>query len=198
MPDAPPLTHALLLDLEQRLLAVQPSIQARLAPGLDETEMEALTDPLELRIPPEGRVWWSWHNGISSGTGATSEGLVRAFFLLSLADAVETYYERQRIAGEIVGADPSELWPRNCLPFAVDGGGGVLTIDCSDPVSRSSPIVAVDWHGPRPFPRADSLGQVVTWWIDAIDTGIYEFDRERMTLSAYHWERVPRDRLPFV
>ena len=38
-----------------------------LRPGLGDTEMDELTAPLGLRLPPEARTLWSWHDGAEPG-----------------------------------------------------------------------------------------------------------------------------------
>src|SRR4051812_43288504 len=38
-----------------------------LRPGLTDAEMDDLTAPLDLRLPPEARTLWGWHDGAELG-----------------------------------------------------------------------------------------------------------------------------------
>ena len=54
---------------------------------------------------------------------------------------------------------------------------------------RPTPIRMVWWAGRESFaePVAHSFGQVVSWWIDALQTGAWTYDPD-----AQRWSRDPQ------
>ena len=85
-----------------------------LRPGLGNSEIDELTAPLGLRLPPEARTLWSWHDGAEPGRGVLWIGT--GWEPLSLARAVSLTQEyRKRYWG--VGDDELGLaiWPESFL-----------------------------------------------------------------------------------
>ena len=61
--DPPELSIELLEELERQWRVQGAPLVAGLAPGLTDTEIDALTEPIGLRLPAEPRLWWRWHDG---------------------------------------------------------------------------------------------------------------------------------------
>jgi hypothetical protein len=72
-------------------------------------------------------------------------------------------------------ANPDDRWSPSWLP--VGGLRFPVVIDCSVPAGAPTPVrlVSLEHVGPSP-PVAASLGEVVTWWIAAIDNGAWRWD----------------------
>jgi cell wall assembly regulator SMI1 len=103
-----------------------------------------------------------------------------AFFFLPLAEAIEQYRSSRRVA-EAAARDADEvdrLWHPSWFPITVTGYGAVIACDCSVAPEAPTPIRLVDWgHNERSdVPVADSFGQMVIWWIEAIETGAWWYD----------------------
>jgi cell wall assembly regulator SMI1 len=99
----PLLTEDLLEHLAERWRALRAPIANSLRPGLSEAEMEALVDPLGLRLPTEARVWWGWHDGVE--VDLLSYGIGNCIVPLQLARAVEKYGELLEVAADVTAGD---------------------------------------------------------------------------------------------
>jgi cell wall assembly regulator SMI1 len=190
VPPAPLLTEEMLEALVARWREQGAAIADDLRPGLAEAEMRAATEPFGLTLPAEARVWWGWHDGTASMTGTSALGLDLLYLPLSTALAV--YQTQLRIAAQVAeGADSlaaGDVWPRSWLPLSTKGAGMMMVCDCGVPEGAPTPIRHVDheFFDRSRTPVANSLGTVVTWWIDALDRGAWTYNRERRS-----WEELP-------
>lgn len=100
---------------------------------------------------------------------------------LTLADAASEYAKMRRLATRLTadGFDEDELWHPMWFPVTRAAYGGVLACDCSDPTSDRTPIRAIEWETEM-FGDigARSFGELVTWWIDALDARAWHYDRD--------------------
>jgi cell wall assembly regulator SMI1 len=169
----------LLGSYEERLLAMGMPVAEWVRPGLTAEEIEEAVEPLGIRLPKEGRVWWEWHDG-AIGRGR-DRLLGPSKECLTLASAVEVYQRCRWVAEQTASAwpqnDPDFLW--NPAWFPVEGSQLPTVIDCSIPEDQISPVRSIDWQDVDGFfePQAESLGQMVSWWIDAIDIGAWEWNQ---------------------
>jgi len=88
------------------------------------------------------------------------------------------------------------LWRSTWLPVAAQAHGGLCVVDCADPGATASPVNYVEWPGGDDAddpPRAQSLGEVVSWWIEAFDDGSFFLDPTLGGLNV-HDERLGRER----
>ncbi len=117
---------------------------------------------------------------------------------LSLADAVEQY-RKCRTSAELLVVpnlppldDPDYRWNPAWLP--VTGPQLPIVIDCSVAEGEPTPIRFIDWQNVDGFfkPRAESLGQMVSWWIEAIDCGAWRWNPERNRWDT-HNELLPSE-----
>ena len=159
--------------------------------------MEALIEPLGLRLPTEARRWWGWHDGATLGGYAVSRELGPGRQFLSLSSAVEEYQQRRRLSVQAAQgssppmSEPDWWWHPTWLPL-VDGGGPTIACECSVVEGQPCPILVVNWHEAAEwieFPeaaspvKARSFGDMVGLWLKALDCGAWRFDP-----SQGHWD----------
>ena len=154
---------------------------ANLRPGLSEHEIEAQLRPLGLRAPAEARLWWGWHDGVPSGQARIMGGSWFRFFTLS--DAVAQYHSSRGVAKQAAGIDEEgadRFWHPSWLPITETGYGAVIACDCAVAEGSVTPIRVVDWGRKEDsdVPVAGSFGQMVAWWIEAIERGAWRYDAD--------------------
>lgn len=194
MTDAPILTGDLLAELEAALGQQDPELVARLAPGLDDQDIDELMRPRGLTLPEEARVWWRWHDGL---TWSTVDGRIfgPGFQLLPLEAAVREYTSRLEQAEELAKEIPNiTFWERPWFPL-VGAGTGLFIFDCSGDPAAPAPIsfYHVEEAGEDGRPPARSVGEMVAWWIDALERGVWYYDRE-LGGWGYRRDLLDRDR----
>jgi hypothetical protein len=194
----PPLFDtAMLRTYESRLRTQGVPVDEWRKPGLTDDEMSDALAPLGLGLPMEGRVWWGWHNG-APGYGKGKLVAPSGDKFLSLAEAVETYREFRTIVQGLVEpdipllADPDYRWNPAWLP--IRGPQLPVVIDCSVPEGQPTPLRFIDLQDVEgsPKPRAQSLGQMVSWWIEAIDCGAWRWNPASNQWDT-HDELLPRE-----
>jgi cell wall assembly regulator SMI1 len=187
------LTEAMLDELAMRWRQQGAAILHSLRPGLSEQAIEASVSGLGLSLPIEARVWWGWHDGTESTVNAYAIGLDTVY--LQLGRAAELYGEQRDVALQVAdgasGLTADDFWRPHWFPFAV-ASRPVLACDCSVPEGALTPIYAVDYEfvDESKTPVADSLGDLVSLWIEALDAGAWTYNRE-----LHRWEDHP-ERLP--
>jgi cell wall assembly regulator SMI1 len=176
----PLLNMELLSAFEERLRSQGLPVDEWARPGLKIDEMEELLAPLGLTLPVEVSIWWQWHDG------ATRPGRERVFGpkeLLSLGEAVDAYRQLRLIADDTAAVwpegDSDYLWDPAWLP--IKGLQLPIVVDCSVPDGQPTPMRFIDWQDLDGFsePRAGSFGQMVSWWVEAIDCGAWRWNSER-------------------
>src|ERR1700754_451197 len=164
------LDDALLEELESRWRVRSPEIFDRFVPGLTDTEITAAVAPLELRLPEEVLRWFRWQNGTDNET------VMLAYAFKSVAESVE----RTEIHREF-------NLPREWL--AVMDNQPYVFFDCGgDPAAP-----AAVWHydvdrGLPTRPKFQSIGDMVSLWIELIDSGELIWSEE-----PEGWWDVPND-----
>lgn len=190
-PAPPLLTFELLDQLEARWRTQGARIADVLRPGLPEARIDELTAPLGLRLPYEARLWWGWHDGADEPLGARTleYGMTPLLNFAPLNMAAKWYPERREIALDTDMGDADEFWSPTWFPIAQLGN---VACECDVEDGAPSPILDVDYHhGDVPGAvAARSFGEMVSWWIEAIDSGWWRFDQ-----TAQRWQR-DLDRLP--
>jgi cell wall assembly regulator SMI1 len=191
---SPPLTEQLLEQLGERWRREKAAIADQLKPGLCDSDIDRLAEPLGLLVPTEARTWWRWHNGAGKAFIVMDGG--KAFW--SLQDALAHAALMRRIAYDVTqpyhlsDADADAMartvWDWDWLPLCNDGVGGGLVIDAgADQRVDVSPVLYRDRDsGSSASPLAPSLGALVSRWIEVLDTGAATWN-----LAARRWHLTP-------
>jgi cell wall assembly regulator SMI1 len=193
-PEALLLNTDILCELERRWRAQGAPLLPLLRRGLDDEEIDAVTARVGIRLPREPRIWWGWHDGTEAGQRSLEEryqgpGLP----LLTLAESVVVYQQQSELAGWAGSAEqaeePSRWWHPQWFPVTEATAGGVVAVDCGVGLREPCPIRMVSWgtNEESDVPVARSFGEMVTWWIEAFDTGAWSYDatRERWQYDTY-------------
>jgi hypothetical protein len=140
----------------------------------------SLPIPSELRVPDEARRWWKWHDGVAASD--IRYRYQRAIGppdldFVPLEEAVAAYvrtqsgYEQRHTA-----SGGPQLWDPQWLPFTI--ASGHVLCDCSVAPEEPTPIRLYDpgalGEAVRE-PRAQSLGELVGWWLEAFSSGAWRF-----------------------
>jgi hypothetical protein len=161
-------------------------------PGLTAEKIEEAVAPLGLRLPSEARIWWEWHDGATAEGRELLPGPLRQ--CLTLVGAVDLYRRSRVLADKAARTWPEHnsdfLWSPTWFP--VVGWQLPIVIDCSVAEGQATPLRIVDWQDVEGFlePQAQSLGQMVAWWIEAIDVGALEWngaDRKWLRHDIPEW-----------
>jgi hypothetical protein len=168
-------------------------IARNLRSGLSDGEMDALVADLGISLPSEARTWWRWHDGADMPRGYADDRYLRPYFeFLPLEAAIELYLNsRAGWADEREGAD--YWWPPNQFSIARLSSGDV-TFDSAVAEGEPTPIYFSHSHDRRPDidfaqPGARSWGELVSWWIEAWEQGIYGYDPDTLQWR-YEIERI--------
>jgi hypothetical protein len=192
----PVLTFELLGEYEDRLSGIGVPIEDVFAPGLSDAEMAAAVAPLPLELSLEAKVWWGWHNGILAGEDPYRGQIAPGTYLRSLEQAVRDHSENRALAEERDPRDRALWWDPEWMPILSPSNGTTIGCDCSVAEGKPSPLHIVWWKNPddtRPRRAAGSLGQMVVWWLDAIDGGIWSYNRDEGGWRR-NWAAVPPER----
>lgn len=200
MAAAPALTPGLLRELEDCWRDQDLPLVQRLQPGLSHEQIDALTAPLGLRLPTEALLWWTWRDGAVAEDLAIERELGPGFEFLPLAQAVEQCVFQRKLAAEF-GESPAdaEFWWHTSW-FPITHRGGAVACDCSVAKGAPTPIFSpfshdLDVDG-RTHPAALSFGQMVRWWIEAFEEGIWRYDAIARSWDYRRENRPPaRERL---
>jgi cell wall assembly regulator SMI1 len=83
--------------------------------------------------------------------------------------------------------DPDWWWHPGWFPFSLSTWGAKVTLDCTKSAERT-PILLVDHREVPDFrqQRARSLGELVSWWIDALGNRGWQYNA-----STNEWQSDP-------
>jgi cell wall assembly regulator SMI1 len=192
------LTEQLLDRLTATWRAHSVPVEDALAPGRHVSSFTSDDGTLHVELPTELRTWWAWHDGHIDGTSA-EWGIGPLFQQMSSTRSREWWQWSIEKAQELAGdapegtplTDPNYWWRESWIPLASDGSGYIVA-DCDLGGPDVAPIRRIEW-GPDldviARPRTDSFGQLVQWWIEAIEHGLWIYDHDRDTWSV----KRPRD-----
>lgn len=173
-----------LLDLFERRVRQQGvPVDEWVNPGLAAETIRERLASIDLSLPVEGRVWWEWHDG--SDYGGWDKVIGPGSGHLSLSDAIAKYRQKRQAAYKTADpdalpfGDPDYAWKPSWFPICGEPSYPIV-IDCSVPEGAPTPIRLIDWQNVEGFfkLRARSLGEMVGWWIRAIDSGAWQWDAE--------------------
>lgn len=190
---------SLLAEFEQALRQRGVPIDAWLQPGIPSDTVTSALAEVNLVPSEELLVWFGWHNGRAATTvqeRATTSATIPNFVPASLEEAVRQYRESVLEFQVPASLDP-ELFYFGAGPGWLRLGSSLYgcAIDCSaDPVLpiaiRSADPDFVLSAGEGLY-QAVSLCTLVTWWLEGLDHGAYEWRGEQW---AIHDELLPTSR----
>ncbi len=190
------LTEQLLDRLSATWRAHDIPVEETLLPGKEVSAFTSDDGSLHVELPAELRTWWAWHDGHDEK--AEQGWAVGALFMQMSSTASRDWWQRSMAMAQDAAtgapgtplADPDYWWRESWVPLASDGSGYIVA-DCGLGEPDVTPIRRIEW-GPDldviARPRTDSFGQLVEWWIEAIERGIWSFDHDRHT-----WTRAWTD-----
>jgi cell wall assembly regulator SMI1 len=181
-------------DLEGLLVGQGAPVVQRLQPPASKEAIDILETALGLSLPDELKLWWRWHNGTAvEPHEPPAHGLIGPFFqFLDTARALRFSQDMRKMALEDVPEEPDATWAPNWLAIS---SNGPVACDVGVPNGAPVPILDVDYHHTDVPGRvsAQSFGQMVRWWIEALEAGAWIYEPERQW-----WERreelVPPER----
>ena len=185
MGQVPLLGRRLVEELGARWRAVHAPVVDRLRPGLADAELDALMEPLGLRLPMEARVWWGWHDGVEATSVRLSREreIMPALEFHPLAEAVDRCWTWRRISrgwhDDAPGEQPDPWWDDAWFPITDAGQAGIVACDCSVAAGEPTPIRCVlppEPGSPTAEPVFASLGELVQGMIDAFDAGAWRYE----------------------
>lgn len=193
LPQSDMLSAELLQDLEDHWRRQQAPLAERLQPGLTDAEIDELTAPLGIVLATEVRIWWGWHNGASpSDSLRVDREFGPGFVFLPLGEAIALYRQMRQIFRDIWEADDPQMvnyWWRPTW-FPITERRGAVRCDCAVPPGAPTPIYWAYSHDHDAEgltnPKVASFGTMVTWWLEALETGAWYYNA-----SANRWEHQP-------
>lgn len=157
----------------------------QMLPGLSEGQIRDALVEVALTPPEELLAWYQWHNG--------GHVMLTPFWQpMNLSGAIALYQEQE------LGTEDWQ-WRLGWLPIM--GSHPFLLIDCSRPPSTPASVRRYNsWSGGFVSELTDdqpqpSLCLPVTWWIEALRTGVYRWEP---TLNRWTGDRhgpLPPERL---
>jgi hypothetical protein len=185
--EPPVLDAALLGEYEARLRDQGVPLENWGHAGITPEQQHRALRALGLRLPGEAQTWWSWHNGCP-GYGLAKLATPIGEKLLNIDEAVDVYREYRDIVVRHAEPDipelanPDDRWSPSWLP--ITGRQTPIVIDCSEPETDVTRLRCINLAYVTESKEigAQSLGQMVIWWIGAIDSGAWVWDR-----SAEQW-----------
>jgi hypothetical protein len=132
---------------------------------------------LGLPLPDELRLWWKWHNGTDVGEHerAVQCSIGPTFIVLSTTEAVESSRRLRMGAEKDAPEDPDSFWASHWIAIGTDGR---VACDAAIDFDAAVPVLDVDYHKAA-YPGAvvaRSLGEMVRWWIEALESGAWRYD----------------------
>jgi hypothetical protein len=188
---APVLTADLLETLETGWARQSAPVMEHLRPGLSPERIDDLTAPLGLRLPVEARIWWGWHDGVDVRLGPRTE-LGPSLPFLPLEAAIDLCLLLRDQAAHVWGERADYWWRTSWFP--ITERLGAIRCECGVEEGAPTPIFWADSHdhdaNGLTIPKLESLGSLVAWWGEALETGAWRYDHKN-----HRWKRDP-ERLP--
>lgn len=197
--DVPLLSGEMLAEYGDRLRVQGLPIDEHSYPGLETDEINRALAPLRLRLPAEACILWEWKNGASWQWRQRLFGPGKE--ILPLVESVKLYRQCRKTVEENVDpdvpllSDPHIRWAPSWLP--ITGPQLPIVIDCAVAEQDPTPVRFIDFQDiewSREV-KAESLGQMVAWWIEALDRGAWRWDVQQARWTV-HRELLNAELLP--
>ncbi|MDQ2630056.1 MAG: SMI1/KNR4 family protein [Actinomycetota bacterium] len=194
MPEIERLSSEQLEHLERLLAERGAPVVQRLQPPASAEALAAVEGYLGRPLPLELRQWWGWHDGtdVKPHEKAAKASIGPLFEFLGAEEALKVTRESTELAQEIDPDEPEVYWGPTWLAIGTDGRVACdIAIGADAPVS----ILDVDYHKAA-YPGAvvaQSLGEMVRWWIEALESGAWRYDDEHDRWER-RYELIPPER----
>lgn len=152
--------HELLDKIDHWISTNRPHYYALLQPGATSAELDALEDAILLKLPPEFRELYAWHNGQDPMAFESIEGNWSFMSLDEIRNAKE-------VLDGMIGFDfdDPKHWRRGWVPFLHNGGGSHLCIDVTAEDGGHPGQLVEFWKADSDRPIAFAS---VSKWLDAL------------------------------
>lgn len=165
-----------------------------LAPGLSEDELDQWERETGMRLPPELRVWWAWHDGAAdqppAGVPYSRTIGPGCWEFLSLENATAARSWRLGMNWRTYPQDPDDWqgdWADPWLPV-VTMDDQCLFVDCAT-VTPGGHVPVMDWRSDDVFTAcAVSVSQLIDFWVFAL-----EEDLSRWSPELGNWHQRTED-----
>jgi cell wall assembly regulator SMI1 len=189
------LTEQLLDRLTATWRAHGVPVEEALAPGRDVSSFTSDDGTLHVELVTELQTWWAWRDGHIRDS-ETAWAIGPLFEQMSSTRSRVRWQRSMAMAKDAAAdapegtplTDPDYWWRESWVPLASDGSGYIVA-DCALGGPELAPIHRIEWQPDMdvdPRPRVDSFGQLVEWWIEAVELGIWTYD-----CDANIWLRAP-------
>jgi cell wall assembly regulator SMI1 len=199
------LTEQLLDRLAATWRAHGVPVEEALAPGTDVSSFTSDDGSRHVELAAELRTWWAWHDGGRADASSVfswqmgpllqpmSSSRSRAIWQRSFAMAKDGAADAPE--GTPL-ADPEYWWRASWIPLFNDGTADLVG-DCELGEPGVAPIRRIEWGpdlGETARPRTNSFGQLVEWWIEAVELGLWTYDRNRTRWTSVPWDKQLHER----
>jgi cell wall assembly regulator SMI1 len=188
------LTLEQLTKLERLLAEQKAPVVKRFQPPASNYVLAAIESEFELPLPEELRLWWGWHDGtdVKPHERSAKASIGPLFEFLSAEEALKATREAKELAEDIDPNEPETYWGRTWLAIGTDGR---VACDLAQGPDAPLSILDVDYHKTSRPGRsvAKSLGEMVQWWIEALESGAWRYDDEHDRWER-RYELVPPER----
>lgn len=173
--------------LEQLLVEQKAPVVECLLSEAKSDVLVAVESFMNSSLPDELTLWWKWHNGtdVKPDEPAVKASIGPFFEFLGAEEALKATKESRELAVEIDPEEPELYWRSTWLAIGTDG-----RVACDIAASPDAPVSILDvdyHHTSKPGSvAARSFGEMVRWWIEALESGAWRYDREHG-----RWERRP-------
>jgi cell wall assembly regulator SMI1 len=173
------LSPKLLEHLEWLLVSQKAPIVQRFQPSVSSEALAAVESYFGLSLPDELRQWWEWHDGadVKGHERAAKASIGPMFEFLGSEKALKATRKSREIAVDIDPEEPETYWGSTWLAI---GTGGRIACDIAIDSDAPVPILNVNYHHvdiPGTV-SARSFGEMVKWWIEALESGAWWYDDE--------------------
>jgi cell wall assembly regulator SMI1 len=183
-----------LRKLEQLLTEQEAPVVKRFQPPARPEVFAAIESEFDLPLPDELRVWWGWHDGtdVKPHEKAAKASIGPLFEFLGAEEALRVTRESKELAVDIDPDEPEIYWGHTWLAIGSDGR---VACDVSTTDGGLVAVLDVDYHKTA-HPGAvvaSSLGEMVGWWIEALESGAWRYDDEHDRWDRTY-ELIPPER----
>jgi hypothetical protein len=176
------LTMQQLGELERLLVDQRAPIAEHFREPTTAEAIEELESSVGFPIPAELRLWWSWHDGAASDGTRRNATIGPWFFFFGSAEALAATEHMRKVVARLA-LEPDwgvEIaWKESWLAIT---DVGRVACECRASVDTAS-VIGVEIAPTKVGAR--SLGELVDWWIEALESGAWRYGRNRPL-----WDRI--------